>query len=138
MAYADHIDITNHIDEKILTELTDDSNEGYPDQSILQWALDTATAELDSFFSASGKYTSLPLKNFPDIVKVYCSDIAIYVLYGRRNTIPEYRQLRYESAIEWARQVAEGSVDIQGMETSGQSSFSANPQIFGKKNMIGM
>lgn len=104
MAYCTEDDLLNRVDEDTLSELTSDS--GGVDSDVVARAISAADEEIDSYLAV--RYT-LPFSATPERVRDLSVDIAVYNLYGRRDTdIPENRKNRYRDAVAFLHRLAEG------------------------------
>lgn len=109
MSYATIADIRKWLDEDILVQLTDDADTGSTDTDVVAAALADANAVVDGYLGARH---ALPLASPPAIVKKLETDIAIVLLYNRRNGPPEHWQKQHDNAIAFLRSVNEGKITL--------------------------
>lgn len=83
------------------------SDNGQPDDSIVDAALTDATAMMDSYIVA--RYT-LPLTVAPDTLPNICCVIAWYYLNDTRAT--DQATQRYKDAIRWLEGVRDGKIPL--------------------------
>lgn len=97
--------------EQDLIELTDDSNSGVIDQSIIDKAVTNAVELIDGYLR--GRYT-LPLDPVPGLLTTLAADITLYRLYARRTrlAIPESLSDRYKNALKVLDNIQKGMVAL--------------------------
>ncbi len=113
MTYCTHQNLIDRFTEEELIQLTDTSNSGAIDYTVLDAAITDASAEIDGYLA---KYP-LPLAVVPTILTRLCCDIARYFLYD--DMAPEPIEKRYERAIEYLQRVAAGKISL-GIDNQGQ------------------
>ncbi len=113
MSYATQQDMIDRFGSKELIELTDHSNLGTIDATVLGRALDDASSEIDGYLATS--YT-LPLTTIPTVINRLAADMARFYLCGDRVTTAA--QARYTNAIAFLRAVANGTVTL-GVDATG-------------------
>lgn len=140
MAYCDQTDINDQVDERNLILLTDDDDTGSVDSDKVDAAILKADALIDSYLAV--KY-AVPMDTVPAIVKKLSVDIAVYELFSRRDSVPESTQKRFDDAVTFLKDVAQGRAGIPGA-TSADSSMSSNAptittssRIFSRSKMKG-
>ncbi len=107
MSYAAIQDMIDRFGSKELIELSDHGNTGAIDNTVLQGALDDASAEIDGYLAAV--YT-LPLSTIPVVLKRLCGDMARYYLMGDR--VQQAASDRYKNAVAFLRGVADEKVSL--------------------------
>jgi phage gp36-like protein len=105
-------DLLALITETELAQLTTESGDT-PDSEVVSEAIARGEAEIDAYL---GKRYSLPLAAVPPRVKGLAVDIAIYHLFTRRNIGEGVRRQRYEDALKFLRDVADGRAEIVGLD----------------------
>lgn len=79
--YCSLDDIKKRLDEDVLVRLTDDSGSGQIDASVVNQAIEDASAEVDGYLQ--GRY-DVPLQVVPTLIRRLSTDIAVYLLFARR------------------------------------------------------
>ncbi len=102
------------LDEAIALSNLDDPTAEITDEAIITSALETATADLDSYLRSAGY--SLPLPEIPRVLVGKCCDIARYKL-DRNRAREEVRQ-RYLDAVFWCKDLAKGIASL-GITSTG-------------------
>ncbi len=111
MSYAAPQDLLNRYPNRDLVQLTnEDSAAQSVDTTVLQQALDDASAEIDGYLGA--RFT-LPLTDPPAVLNRLAADIAMYRLQALRplHDLADARR-RYDDAIEMLRRVAAGELTL--------------------------
>jgi len=116
MAYCVKADMVSRFSEIEMVQLTDQDNLGIIDDTVLDLAINDASAEIDSYL---GNYT-LPLVTVPlSLVRIAC-DIARYYLYDDMVPADGVVLKRYEDALRFLRSVAKGDISL-GVDNEGNS-----------------
>jgi phage gp36-like protein len=123
MAYSTKDDLLGEIAEDTLRQLTDDSNLGVVDDSVVDKVLARTSAQVDGYCS---NLYDVPFDPAPDFVRALDLDIAIYNLFSRRENVPENREKRFSNAVKAL--VAIGKGDIQ-LGMSGKAAPEQKGQI---------
>lgn len=119
MPYATIADIRKWLDEDVLIQLTDDADTGATNTEVVAAALADANAVVDGYLGA--RHT-LPLASPPAILIKLETDIAIVMLYNRRNGPPEHWQKQYDNAIAFLTRVNEGKITLGPSDPDGTGS----------------
>ncbi len=82
---------------------------GTIDTSVTDRAIDDADAEIDGY--CAERYT-VPFDPVPTVIRKYSVDIAIYNLFSRRHGPDEVRTKRYDDAIIFLKNVADGDISL--------------------------
>lgn len=110
MAYSTLDDLKEALDETTLIQLTDDAGAASVDTSVTTRAIADADEEIDGYI---GTRVALPLATVPGIIRKLSVDIALYNLFSRRHdSIPEIRKERYDNAVKFLTQVANGKISL--------------------------
>lgn len=113
MAYATITDLLKDSSEVELLQLADDAQTGDINdaavQSILNDALSDASGLVDSY--AAARYL-VPLSPAPAVIVRHTSTMAIYLLFLRREVLPEVRKDAYLATIRWLENLAKGLVTL--------------------------
>ena len=111
--YATKADIERIYGVELLTIISDLDENGRVDDLAVTAALETATSEIDSY--VGGRYV-VPLDPIPTYIRQCCVDIAVYRLAHSEAPRTAEMRLRYEDAMRYLRDVAKGTVAIQGAD----------------------
>lgn len=108
--------MVSRFSETEIVQLTDQDNLGIIDDTVLDLAINDASAEIDGYL---GNY-SLPLVTVPLTLTRICCDIARYYLYD--DMVPKEGVVvkRYDDALKFLRAVAKGDISL-GVDASGDS-----------------
>ena len=134
MSYCTQSDLIARFGETELIQLTDRTNSGAINATVLDQAMVDAGAEIDGYLS--GQY-SLPLATIPANLTRLCCDMTRYRLYDQSR--PDPVNERYVSAIRYLELVARGQIglgpSVAGTLTSPDASgitMSAGAAVFGR------
>lgn len=97
MAYCTQAQMVDWFGQQELIELTDRSNTGAIDSTVLNAALDAATREIDQAVHRLGAATPVDTTTHPEVADL-CGDIARWRLYD--DAAPEHVTARYNRALE--------------------------------------
>lgn len=127
MPYATQSDLLQHVDERTLVQLTDDSHSGKQNDTVVSGALETASGRVDAY--CRSRYNT-PLQQ-SDMVTDSTVAIAIYALYGRRpGMMPELVTQRYQDAIAFLKDVSSGKAVLdQPVGAAAPQSVSTGPVL---------
>lgn len=137
--YANTIDLTVAFGSRKLAELTtDDPNIDCPDAAKLTYALERATAEIDSYL---GDCYIVPLKDVPPIIKFKTIDLARYYLESGCECSEKVKE-NYEKTVEWLKELCCGECppEIPGLTKksgSGKIGYYTKARIFTRDNLKG-
>lgn len=107
MPYCLVADLVARFGENEILTLTDRDGTGQISETIVEHAIDDASALIDGYLH--GRY-NLPLQPVPTVLTPICSDIARYQLYD--NNAPEVVTKRYETAIAFLKAVGRGELTL--------------------------
>lgn len=120
MPYCTLQDLIERYSSDELIQLTDDTNVGEIDESVVAQAIADADGEIDGYLS--GKFAA-PITPIPKpLVRIAC-DIARYYLYDDGAT--DQVTKRYNDAIAFLKGVAKGDITI-GVTAAGEKPASQN------------
>jgi phage gp36-like protein len=122
-AYAISQDMIDRFGEPELVQLTDRSNTGAIDQTVLQRALDDAGDELDTYI---GSRYQLPLASVPPVLTRVACDVARYRLFD--DQAPQEVRTRYADAVTLLTRIAGGQLSL-GLPTATPEAASDLPQV---------
>jgi phage gp36-like protein len=138
MSYASQPDMIARFGQGEVIALTDRSNMGVIDATVLAGALAEADAEIDPYLQP--RY-QLPLITVPKVLVGIACDIARYRLCGGPVTVTEDIRTRYNDAAKFLGAVATGKIAL-GLDALSQAAPAANtvkfakntPRVFGREN----
>jgi phage gp36-like protein len=136
MDYAAQSDMVNRFGNDEVVALTDRSQTGAIDPTVLGPALVTASAQIDTYLS--GRYT-LPLPLVPVFLATVCCDLARYHLCVGTTRLSEEINTRYKDAVRFLELAATGTITL-GVTQSGQVQsgntieFNAGTKIFSHRD----
>lgn len=142
MPYATQDDLApQRLDIQQLVQLTTEAGAIQPNASVVDAALEKASAVVDSY---CGQRYTLPL-NQSNLAKELTADIAVYRLYQRRGQVKEgsAQALAYRDAIAMLKDISNGkaSLDVaptaQPQQSSGAVIVTQIPQVFDHPNDSG-
>ncbi|PVX80050.1 gp436 family protein [Paraburkholderia unamae] len=136
MAYAAQTDMVSRFGEDEVVAITDRQMSGAIDPDALGDALDTASAEMDTYLS--GRY-QLPLAPVPRFLVTLCCDIARYQLCVGGTRLSDDIRDRYRDAVRFLELAAAGKVTL-GVTAVGQVQpvntveFNVGTKIFSQRD----
>ena len=110
--YATQQDMIDRYGSDELIQLTDRSNGGAIDATVLDAVLTDASAEMDGYLGA--RY-SLPLTTTPPALVPICCQIARYFLYD--DAAPDMVKARYQDSVTFLQNLSKGIVQL-GIDSS--------------------
>lgn len=113
MPYCTKQNMIDRFGSEELIQLTDRTNAGVIDDTVLNQAIDDASSEIDGYLA--GRY-ALPLATVPTALTRIACNMARYHLYDDAAT--EAVRQRYEDAVKFLRSVGTGQIDM-GLATDG-------------------
>ncbi len=111
MPYATLQDLVDRYGEDELIQLTDDAGAGTVDVARVDRALADATNEINGYLSTNYQ---IPLTTVPDLVALWCVNIARYRLWSRRDLVPELVSQLYRDALKQLDAAAAGRINLPG------------------------
>ena len=117
MGYCTKDDLLTKIPADYLVDLADDDGDGQVDDTVINEAIEQASAEIDTYL---GSRYSTPLSSVPKIVKKLCIDIVLYNLHLRSDKVTDAWKDTYKNAVELLKAIAKGDVTI-GVEVEPES-----------------
>lgn len=114
MPYATQQDLVDRFGEDEVRQLTDRTNTGAIDSTVVDQVLADASEEMDGYIGA--RY-QLPLATTPTVLVRVCADIARYQLYIDQP--PDQVAQRYKDAVTFLTQISKGTVTL-GLPSSQQ------------------
>lgn len=146
MTYASANDIITRYGEDFLYTIADRDNDDTLDTSAVESALSDASGMMDSHLSI--RYT-LPLTEYPDLLKRLCTDIAVYWLSEDGGGATDEKRKRYEDAIKWLERIASGKAELDivdsgvpdesvpGTVSGADVLVKSNPRLFTRNTLTG-
>ena len=130
MGYCTKDELLTKIPEDYLTDLADDDGDGIVEDSIVNEAIEQASAEIDAYV---GSRYPTPLSSVPKIIKKLCIDIAIYNLHLRSDKVTDAWKDVYKNAVELLKAIAKGDITLGVQAKSESTGFkvSARERLFG-------
>lgn len=124
MTYATQQDLIDRYGETELIQLTDRTNLGVINVTVLNQALADADAEIDAYLA--GRY-AMPLASVPLVLKRAACDIARCGLYS--DAAPELLVTRRKEAVRLLENIAKGTVNL-GLDSAGAAAPAADTVQF--------
>jgi len=136
MDYAAQTDMVARFGNDEVVALTDRSQAGVIDPTVLGQALDTASAQIDTYLS--GRY-ALPLQIVPKFLVTVCCDIARYNLCVGSTRGSEEIETRYKDAVRFLELASSGKVTLGltpagQVQTSSTIEFNTGTKIFSRSD----
>ena len=108
MPYSTLADILEEIPRSVLVSLADDPE--VPTGDIVPANIDSAIQKADSIIDGYiGVRVTLPLGGTTDVLKEISVDLAIYTLFSRITTVPEFREKRFKGSLSFLLRFSEGN-----------------------------
>lgn len=124
--YATREDMIGRFGEMEVRQITDLNGTGDIDDSVLEFALRSASDEIDGYIA--GRYT-LPLASRPPILMGIACDIARYRLTGTERVCAEEIRERYRDGVRYLEKVAKGDVSLGATSSGGAAVASSSVGI---------
>lgn len=126
MSYVTQAEMEARFSVADLIALTDRTEPpgGVINVTVLGEAIDQASGLLDGYIS--GQY-EVPVASPTSDLKLHCTHIAYYLLH--RDSAPDKVAKDYEIALRWARDVADGRIQLTGASTPTEAAASAGAEI---------
>lgn len=109
MAYITQTDVEAAIGSIELIKLTDDDGDGSPDTGVVDWLLDAASGDIDSYL---GKRIQTPIGSPPNSVKSLTMVRFHFLAYKRRGFIPDAISNDWKEAERKLEMIGKGEIDI--------------------------
>jgi phage gp36-like protein len=109
MAYNTKADLLAELSEATLMQLTDDDNIGVVDDNVLARVFAKSAAMVDGYCS---NLYDVPFAVTPPFIQALDLDIAIYLLFARRENIPESRAKQHTNAIKLLEGIGSGKIQV--------------------------
>jgi phage gp36-like protein len=139
MAYCNREDIETRLGGDDLNALADHDGDGIADSTVVDQAIASAQAVIDSYL---GTKFSVPVAPVPDVLKTRAVNLAVYFLKLGRDSVSEDVRRQYENDVTWLREVVAGAVTLGVEPTPAESSgspsvrYDTQPRIFGRDDPL--
>ena len=118
-------------DANLIARLSDDSNAGTTDTTVIQIKLNSAAAFMHQYLR--GHYYNIDASTFTTVDDDYLdqlnADIAMYLLYSRRGEVPAMIAERYQRADFELQQIQQGQRQLDGGRTKKAVTYAYPPNI---------
>lgn len=125
--YSSLADILKFVPERSLAQLTDDEAGAAVNEAVVNEAIVAADEVIDAHLR--GRYT-IPFEETPPILKRISADIAVFHLYGRRESdIPKTIETKYKDAVRMLEAIRDGKLtigDAEGEKTPEPGTYRTN------------
>jgi len=134
MAYCAYSDVERRIGETDLASLADYDGDGIPDSDVVEAAIDSACALIDSYLSV--RFT-VPVSPVPDVLATRAVNLAVYFLrLGRDSATADVRR-QYEDDVAWLREVVRGTVHLGLEPSSAEAARAAGVRYDSQRRLFG-
>lgn len=89
-----------------------DPQDGIADDAAITAACADASSLIDSYLVRAGY--KVPVDPIPDVLVEKASDIAVYLLSQGQAPYTEEKRKRYEDALRWLEDIADGKAELPG------------------------
>jgi phage gp36-like protein len=117
MSYCTPADLANVKTAAELTQLSDLSGSGQPNDALLQQACDQASSLIDGLISPQ---YPLPLQVVPPMLQSIAIRLALYYLYLGRQSLPEEVKNGYDRDVAFLEKVGKGQASLGEPAADGQ------------------
>ena len=139
MAYCTYQDVETRLSEADLAALADYDADGEPDATVVEEAIRSAEALMDSYLGVRFSVpVSAPGGGCPDVLTARAVNLVVYFLRLGRDSATEDARSQYEDDLAWLREVVRGEVSL-GIEPSADESeraggvhYEGQRRIFGR------
>lgn len=108
--YIVQADLLSQISEHQLVQLTDDEKTGLVVDARVDEAIGSAEAEVNGYVAT--RYAVPVAAPAPDLIKKLSITITVYLLYRRRQRVPDDVRTAYEDAIAMLKDIARGVITL--------------------------
>lgn len=135
-AYATSAELQDYLGEDDFLRVADRDGSGAVDADAVTQALDEASSLADSYLARW-----LPIASVPPVLRRHVMAIAAYSLAGNLQTDDQRR--RYEDAIKWLRDVADGKASLgippsSDTVSSGSVYYETNARVMTRSTLRGV
>ncbi|RRW89151.1 gp436 family protein [Pandoraea apista] len=126
MSYASREEMIDRFGELEVIQLTDRDRRGEIDASVLAYALEDASAEMNTYLA--GRY-QVPVKVHARFLAGLCCDIARYRMSGSETVETDPVRVRYKDALRFLEKVANGTATL-GLDVTDAPIEAENTVLF--------
>ncbi len=139
MSYCTQQDIEDRIGEEELAALADHDEDGTPDAAVVEGAIASAQALMDSYIAV--RYAvpvELPEGETPAALTTRAVSLAVYFLRLGRDSVTDDVREQHRDDVAWLRDVAAGRVRLGASSRPREAlaapsvRHSARPRVFGR------
>jgi len=141
--YCDQTDIERRIGEADLTALADYDGDGDADAAVVEQAIRSAGALIDSYLGVRFAVpVSLPDGTCPAALATRAVNLAVYFLRLGRDSVTEDVRAQYEDDVAWLRAIVAGAVSLGVEPTPAEgprapaARHEAQPRLFGRREPL--
>lgn len=109
MAYIVEADLAARLSVAVLIQLTDDEKTGTVNSAIVVAILAAAEATVNGYV---GTRYLVPVSPVPGLLKELALDVAVYLLYLRRQRVTEDARRTYDDALKKLEHIAKGLITL--------------------------
>ncbi len=139
MSYCNQSDIELRIGPDDLAALADHDGDGGADSAVVQGAIASAGALIDSYLSV--RY-AVPVAPVPDALKTRAVSLSVYFLRLGRDSVTDDVRAQYRDDVDWLARAVAGQVAL-GVEPRPADSasapgvrFQSQPRLFGREEPL--
>lgn len=142
MAYITSQEIIDRYGRDYLQLPSDHNEDGLPDTTPIDLAIDDASAEIDKFMSTRFEVPLTTVETDPSLawVKRCCADLAVYFLAATADTMSDLIEKRRDECMLQLMQIADGTINPGGSVTqsSGDNKLCANTRQMTREKLCGL
>jgi len=139
MTYCTQEDIETRIGPDDLVALADHDGDGTADTTVVEQAILSADAVIDTHLGVRFAVPVLTAAGEPpDALRARAVNLAVYFLHLGRDSVTEDLRAQHEADLEWLRQVATGRASVGIVPEPAESSAASGvrsesgPRLFGR------
>jgi phage gp36-like protein len=135
MSYCTQSDIETRIGPADLAALADYDGDGAADSAVVQGAITSAEALIDSYLSVR---FAVPVAPVPDALNTRAVSLSVYFLRLGRDSVTDDVRAQYRDDVDWLCQVAAGQVALGAEPAPADSAaapgvrYQGQPRLFGR------
>jgi len=135
MAYCTQADVATRIGDDRLVSLADHDDDGAADTDVVQGAIGSAEALMDSFL---GLRYEVPLDPVPQAATTCAVNLTVYFLQLGRDSVTEDVREQYRADLEWLRTVAAGRARLNAEESDSAAGvhYDGPERAFGREEPL--
>ena len=140
MSYCEPSDIELRLGTDDLVALADHDGDGEPDADVVQGAIASASALMDSYLSAR---FAVPVSPSSDALKTRAVNLAVYFLRLGRDSVTDDVRAQYQDDVDWLCAVVAGRASV-GVEpppaeidkNAASVRYQSQPRLFGRREPL--